>query len=322
MVDPAGTTPRADQALGAPHQRRHRRLRRGDDGAARRPGRFLAVQLPALVIGGSGAIWLFYVQHRFEGAYWTRRNEWRYVDAALPRAARTCASAGCCSTSRATSASTTSTTSTPASPTTTSPGAHETIPELRAEPRAHPAREPRGPPPQAVGRRGRTLRGLRGRGLMIVGRAARRQPRPRRPVRGGDARRERAAVPGGGRRPGDGGAAATRRSGSCSPGRLGGYAGSLVNYHWPPAARTGGGSPSSRAHAPARPHAHRVHRWGSPVLILSWLPVARRDADARRPGWLACGSATFSFWTILGEPCAWSASCTCRSSCSDERSTG
>jgi acyl-lipid omega-6 desaturase (Delta-12 desaturase) len=47
------------------------------------PARFLAVQLPALILGGSGAIWLFYVQHRFEGAYWARRAQWQYVDAAL-----------------------------------------------------------------------------------------------------------------------------------------------------------------------------------------------------------------------------------------------
>jgi acyl-lipid omega-6 desaturase (Delta-12 desaturase) len=47
------------------------------------PTRYLAVQLPALIIGGSGAIWLFYVQHRFEGAYWARRSSWSYVDAAL-----------------------------------------------------------------------------------------------------------------------------------------------------------------------------------------------------------------------------------------------
>lgn len=47
------------------------------------PSRYLAVQVPALVIGGSGAIWLFYVQHRFDGAYWSRRTSWEYVDAAL-----------------------------------------------------------------------------------------------------------------------------------------------------------------------------------------------------------------------------------------------
>jgi omega-6 fatty acid desaturase (delta-12 desaturase) len=47
------------------------------------PTRYLAVQMPALVFGGSGAIWLFYVQHRFEGAYWSRRSEWSFVDAGL-----------------------------------------------------------------------------------------------------------------------------------------------------------------------------------------------------------------------------------------------
>jgi omega-6 fatty acid desaturase (delta-12 desaturase) len=47
------------------------------------PWTFIAVQVPVLVIGGSGAIWLFYVQHRFDGAYWTRRADWRYVDAGL-----------------------------------------------------------------------------------------------------------------------------------------------------------------------------------------------------------------------------------------------
>ena len=40
------------------------------------PVRYLAIQVPALVMGGSGAIWLFYVQHRFDDAYWRRRNEW------------------------------------------------------------------------------------------------------------------------------------------------------------------------------------------------------------------------------------------------------
>ena len=33
-------------------------------------------------------VWLFYVQHQFEDAYWAPHDEWEYVDAAL-RAART-----------------------------------------------------------------------------------------------------------------------------------------------------------------------------------------------------------------------------------------
>jgi omega-6 fatty acid desaturase (delta-12 desaturase) len=28
-------------------------------------------------------VWLFYVQHQFEGAYWERRGQWDYVTAAL-----------------------------------------------------------------------------------------------------------------------------------------------------------------------------------------------------------------------------------------------
>jgi omega-6 fatty acid desaturase (delta-12 desaturase) len=47
------------------------------------PSRYLAIHVPALLIGGSGAIWLFYVQHRFEGAGWSRGADWKYVDAAL-----------------------------------------------------------------------------------------------------------------------------------------------------------------------------------------------------------------------------------------------
>jgi len=28
------------------------------------------------MIAGSVGVWLFYVQHQFEGAYWERRNQW------------------------------------------------------------------------------------------------------------------------------------------------------------------------------------------------------------------------------------------------------
>ena len=75
----------------------------------------------------------------------------------------------------------------------------------------HVARELRRPPPQAVGRARRPLRRLRGRGSMTLGRAARRRPRPARPVPGGAARRQRAAVPGGG------GRAAARGAGYSTP---------------------------------------------------------------------------------------------------------
>ena len=34
-------------------------------------------------LAGSAGIWLFYVQHQFEGVYWERREEWDYTAAAL-----------------------------------------------------------------------------------------------------------------------------------------------------------------------------------------------------------------------------------------------
>jgi omega-6 fatty acid desaturase (delta-12 desaturase) len=34
-------------------------------------------------LAGSVGIWLFYVQHQFEDAYWRRQGEWSYTDAAL-----------------------------------------------------------------------------------------------------------------------------------------------------------------------------------------------------------------------------------------------
>jgi len=43
----------------------------------------LLVLGPPLLISGSAGIWLFYVQHQFEDAYWQRHEEWSYADAAL-----------------------------------------------------------------------------------------------------------------------------------------------------------------------------------------------------------------------------------------------
>jgi omega-6 fatty acid desaturase (delta-12 desaturase) len=37
---------------------------------------------PALLAGAAG-VWLFYVQHQFEDAYWQRNDDWSYADAAL-----------------------------------------------------------------------------------------------------------------------------------------------------------------------------------------------------------------------------------------------
>jgi omega-6 fatty acid desaturase (delta-12 desaturase) len=44
---------------------------------------FLIVWGPAALLAGSVGIWLFYVQHQFEDAYWQRRDGWNYADAAL-----------------------------------------------------------------------------------------------------------------------------------------------------------------------------------------------------------------------------------------------
>src|SRR5205085_3234757 len=44
---------------------------------------FLEIQLPLVLLAGAGGVWLFYVQHQFEDAYWARSGEWSYEDAAL-----------------------------------------------------------------------------------------------------------------------------------------------------------------------------------------------------------------------------------------------
>ena len=44
---------------------------------------FLLVEAPAALLAGSTGIWLFYVQHQFEDAYWEGASDWSYADAAL-----------------------------------------------------------------------------------------------------------------------------------------------------------------------------------------------------------------------------------------------
>jgi acyl-lipid omega-6 desaturase (Delta-12 desaturase) len=43
----------------------------------------LLVWAPAAMLAGSVGIWLFYVQHQFEDAYWQSSANWSYADAAL-----------------------------------------------------------------------------------------------------------------------------------------------------------------------------------------------------------------------------------------------
>jgi acyl-lipid omega-6 desaturase (Delta-12 desaturase) len=44
---------------------------------------YVLAQVPIFVVAGAVGIWLFYVQHQFEDAYWQQQADWRYEDAAL-----------------------------------------------------------------------------------------------------------------------------------------------------------------------------------------------------------------------------------------------
>jgi omega-6 fatty acid desaturase (delta-12 desaturase) len=46
-------------------------------------GSFLLVWAPAALISGAVGIWLFYVQHQFEDAYWQRTDDWTYAESAM-----------------------------------------------------------------------------------------------------------------------------------------------------------------------------------------------------------------------------------------------
>jgi membrane protein YqaA with SNARE-associated domain len=82
-------------------------------------------------------------------------------------------------------------------------------------------------------------------------------------------------------------------------GTVGGYVGSLVNYYL--ASR---GEEWWRARNPTR--TRRLDRmrtafehWGSPLLVLSWLPVLG-DALTLAAGLARVRLAVFTFWTVLG----------------------
>jgi omega-6 fatty acid desaturase (delta-12 desaturase) len=44
---------------------------------------YLLIQLIIVMVAGSAGVWLFYVQHQFEGVYWERGEDWSFVAAAL-----------------------------------------------------------------------------------------------------------------------------------------------------------------------------------------------------------------------------------------------
>ncbi len=44
---------------------------------------YLLIEVPTILLAGAAGIWLFYVQHQFEDAYWETGQNWSYADAAL-----------------------------------------------------------------------------------------------------------------------------------------------------------------------------------------------------------------------------------------------
>jgi len=44
---------------------------------------YLVIQLPVMLLAGALGIWLFYVQHQFEGVYWSRHANWDPLTAAM-----------------------------------------------------------------------------------------------------------------------------------------------------------------------------------------------------------------------------------------------
>ncbi|MCU0488484.1 MAG: fatty acid desaturase [Anaerolineales bacterium] len=44
---------------------------------------YLMIQIPILFLGTSAGVWLFYVQHNYEGTYWERHDKWDFFRAGL-----------------------------------------------------------------------------------------------------------------------------------------------------------------------------------------------------------------------------------------------
>jgi acyl-lipid omega-6 desaturase (Delta-12 desaturase) len=44
---------------------------------------YILIQLPIILVAGAIGVWLFYVQHQFEGVYWARDAEWDFEKSAL-----------------------------------------------------------------------------------------------------------------------------------------------------------------------------------------------------------------------------------------------
>jgi omega-6 fatty acid desaturase (delta-12 desaturase) len=46
-------------------------------------GAYALIQVTVMMVAGASGVWLFYLQHQFEDAYWERSENWDYNDAAL-----------------------------------------------------------------------------------------------------------------------------------------------------------------------------------------------------------------------------------------------
>ncbi len=44
---------------------------------------YVLIQLMVTMVAGAAGVWMFYVQHQFDGAYWERGDAWDYTEAAL-----------------------------------------------------------------------------------------------------------------------------------------------------------------------------------------------------------------------------------------------
>jgi len=44
---------------------------------------FLLVEIPILLLATSAGVWLFYVQHNFDGTYWARHDQWEFFTAGV-----------------------------------------------------------------------------------------------------------------------------------------------------------------------------------------------------------------------------------------------
>lgn len=44
---------------------------------------YLVIQMTGVFVAAVAGVWLFYIQHQFEGVTWERRNDWDFARAAL-----------------------------------------------------------------------------------------------------------------------------------------------------------------------------------------------------------------------------------------------